>query len=90
MADLDLTDLFTALRESWYPLSEAEANDHFTPGGHAFFAFLLSHELVRNGWVPMTAPAAEPAPQRKSAEPPAALKPKPKPKAKTETEAAQP
>jgi len=87
---LDLTDLFTALRESWYPLSEAEANDHFTPGGHAFFAFLLSHELVRNGWVPMTAPAAEPAPQRKSAEPPAALKPKPKPKAKTETEAAQP
>jgi hypothetical protein len=66
---LDLTDLFTALRESWYPLSEADGNDHFTPGGHAFFAFLLSHELVRNGWVPMTNAAAEPAPKRKSAKP---------------------
>ncbi|HEY1252388.1 MAG TPA: hypothetical protein VGH97_14495 [Thermoanaerobaculia bacterium] len=57
---LDLTDLFTALRESWYPLSEATSNDHFTPGGHAFFAFLLSHELLRNGWVPMNAGAAGP------------------------------
>jgi hypothetical protein len=79
---LDLTDLFTALRESWYPLSEADGNDHFTPGGHAFFAFLLSHELIKNGWVPMTAPAAEPAPKRKSAAP-AAAKPKPKPRAAT-------
>jgi hypothetical protein len=42
------------LRESWYPLSEASGNDHFTPGGHAFFAFLLSHELLKNGWVPKT------------------------------------
>jgi hypothetical protein len=56
---LDLTDLFTALRESWYPLSEATGNDHFTPGGHAFFAFLLSHELLKNGFVPMP-PAAKP------------------------------
>jgi hypothetical protein len=64
---LDLTDEFAALRESWYPLSEANGNDHFTPGGHAFFAFLLSHELVKSGIVPMTptAPAAMPAPKAK-------------------------
>ncbi|HEY2796770.1 MAG TPA: hypothetical protein VGK26_02670 [Thermoanaerobaculia bacterium] len=59
---LDLTDLFTALRESWYPLSEANGNDHFTPGGHAFFAFLLSHELLKNGFVPMTPAAVNPKP----------------------------
>lgn len=54
---LDLTDPFVALRESWYPLSEATGNDHFTAGGHAFLAFLLSHELVRSGMVPMKPPA---------------------------------
>lgn len=59
---LDLTDLFIGLKESWFPLSEASSNDHFTPGGHSFFAFLLTHELVKNGWVPMA--AATPAKPR--------------------------
>jgi hypothetical protein len=74
---LDLTDLFVALSESWAPLSEGSGNDHFTPGGHSFFAFLLAHELLRNGWVPMagaagssprgglaTTPARPPEPRR--------------------------
>lgn len=59
---LDLSAPFVTLRESWYPMSQAGGTDHFTPDGHAFMAFLLTHELLRNGLVPARAPgSAEPS-----------------------------
>jgi hypothetical protein len=49
---LDLSDLVTALRVSFYPLSELRDNDHYNTRGHELIAFLIARELIRNKWVP--------------------------------------
>ncbi len=70
---LDLLDAFVALRDTWYPYSEGTGYDHFTPQGHAFFAFVTGHELLGSGWVPFRRDAATvrdrppPQPQASSA-----------------------
>jgi len=53
---LDLSDLVTALRVSFYPLSELKDNDHYNTRGHELIAYLIAHELIRHQWVP-TPPA---------------------------------
>jgi hypothetical protein len=49
---LDLSDLVTALRISFYPLSELADNDHYNTRGHELIAFLITHELIQRQWVP--------------------------------------
>jgi hypothetical protein len=49
---LDLMDPIVALRETYFPLSDVVSFAHFTVQGHEFIAFLLAHELVRQGIVP--------------------------------------
>jgi len=49
---LDLTPQLTLLRETYFPLSDMQGNDHFHAGGHALMGYLLAHELVSQGLVP--------------------------------------
>jgi hypothetical protein len=61
---LDNNDEVTALRLSYFPLSEIGGNDHLNPDGHLFMARLLAHDLIKNGLIPWsgTSPAALPPP----------------------------
>jgi hypothetical protein len=49
---LNINKEMTALRLSFYPISQMEGNDHFTPEGHLFFGALLAHNLIKNGLIP--------------------------------------
>jgi hypothetical protein len=64
---LDTNDEMTALRLSFYPLSEIGNNNHMFPNGHLFLASILAHGLIRDGlipWVgnPLPAPSPGPSP----------------------------
>lgn len=49
---LDLNKEMTALRLSFYPLTEEGGACHFNHDGHEFFSQLLAHDLIREGLVP--------------------------------------
>jgi hypothetical protein len=49
---LDLTDDFTALRPSWFPLSDHQEYDHFSADGYSVEALVLAHELIRQNLIP--------------------------------------
>jgi hypothetical protein len=49
---LDLDGQMTALRFSFYPISEMGENDHFDVNGTGFFGRLLAHELVHQKLIP--------------------------------------
>ncbi len=49
---MDTNDEMTALRVTFYPLSENGGNDHLTPEGNMFFGELLAHDLIRDGHIP--------------------------------------
>lgn len=51
---LDLTDSLTAFRISFYPLSEIQDNDHYTPDGQELISFLLTEALVRQKLIPLS------------------------------------
>lgn len=55
---LDLLDPLIAVSDSWYPMSETPGALHFDRNGHAVFAFVLAHELIRKGVVPLGTPAS--------------------------------
>lgn len=57
---LDLLDPFVVLKDTWFPYAEGWGYDHFSPQGHAFFAFVAGHELVRIGLVPFRGVVALP------------------------------
>jgi hypothetical protein len=60
---LDTNDEMTALRLTFYPLTQNTDNDHFNPEGNMFFGALLAHDLIRDGYIPWNrgpAPAATP------------------------------
>jgi hypothetical protein len=62
---MDTNDEMTALRLTFFPLSENGGADHLTPEGNVFFGALLAHDLIRDGhipWVrwPVPTPAATP------------------------------
>lgn len=50
-AFLDTVGAFTALKDTWGPYSEP-GYEHFSPQGHAFFGFVVAHELLASGLVP--------------------------------------
>jgi hypothetical protein len=54
---LDLTDDFTALRPSWFPLSDHQEYDHFSADGYSVEALVLAHELIKQNLIPW--PAAD-------------------------------
>ncbi len=49
---LDDNDEMTALRLSYFPMSEIGGNDHMNSDGHAFLARILAHDLIKNGLIP--------------------------------------
>lgn len=58
---LNLYDEMTALRISYYPISDQHIpEDHFVSEGHLFFGQLLAHDLIRDGFVPWSKPAPRP------------------------------
>jgi hypothetical protein len=56
---LDLYDSWTALRVSYYPLSELTGNDHYNSHGHELLAFLIAHQLIEHQWIPWGPPKPE-------------------------------
>ncbi len=50
----DLSDLLTAFRVSFYPLSEIDGNDHYTAEGQGLIAFVLTQELIRQKLFPFS------------------------------------
>jgi hypothetical protein len=66
IAFLDTVDAFATVKDSWFPYSEPGGYEHWTPQGHAFFAYVVAHELLASGLVPyqkgggLRLPATEP------------------------------
>lgn len=54
---LDLSDLMTAFRVTYYPLSRLDDYDHFDEKGHLLVSLALTRELIRRGDVPLSAPS---------------------------------
>lgn len=52
IAFVDLLPAFAVLREAYYPVSQIDGYDHFTPGGMALLGELVAHELSARGFVP--------------------------------------
>lgn len=50
---VDVTETFATLRETYFPVSEMTALDHFTATGHALYAYLLARELLGRKLVPL-------------------------------------
>lgn len=59
----DTVDAFTVLKDTWVPYSDA-GYEHFSPQGHAFFAFVVAHELIGSGLVPFGKSGSGVAPPR--------------------------
>ena len=56
---LNLYDEMTALRLSYYPISDLHMpEDHFVSEGHLFLSRLLAHDLIRDGYIPWSKPAS--------------------------------
>ena len=49
---LDLSRPYEDLKVSYYPTTEACCHHHYTAYGNALIAYLLSHYLPRQGWIP--------------------------------------
>jgi DNA-binding beta-propeller fold protein YncE len=53
IAFTDLTPAFTALRPTFFPLSESRDTDHFSADGFTFVALMTADRLVKDGLIPM-------------------------------------
>lgn len=51
---LDLNDEMTALSLSFFPLTESDKLAHLDPNGHLLMGHLLVHDLIREGYIPMS------------------------------------
>jgi hypothetical protein len=49
---VDLTDPWTALKISGYPVSEFWGNYHFDYNGHTLLSFLMAHALIQQHLIP--------------------------------------